>query len=213
MAVAEGFAETFKALGGAIVRRFGLTARQTGMENILLRVKQASPDVVFTPLFATQCALLKKQAARLGIETPIMATDRADPHELIGVGGTTVTGLYVTCRRVGQTDAALHARGSMVRSGSQHAMNSDPWAAAGAYACDLLLHAIERSQSLKGSAVSREALLIHGASLAGSGSGGNERDLLRKRLFLGTIIDCGPTDAHVDPLLRVGSRKAMKVHQ
>ena len=189
---ATRFEEAFRAAGGGSVSRVGVHAGQTDMEPVVRQLQRSRPEVVFVPLFAVQCALLKRQSAEMGFDAAFMATDRADLEELIGVGGAAVHGMYVTCRGVDCARTPLHSVACSVRAGFLKGAGSNPWAAAGAHAYGLLLDAMERAGSTDGDEFRREAFSIHEAPHEGEPAARNESDSPADRFVVRTITLARP---------------------
>ncbi|MGC8659948.1 MAG: ABC transporter substrate-binding protein, partial [Desulfomonilaceae bacterium] len=62
----------------------------------LSRIKALKPDIIYAPIYYTECALMAKQAREMGLNVPILAGDGVQAPELIKLGGKAVEGLYLT---------------------------------------------------------------------------------------------------------------------
>ncbi|MCL5124869.1 MAG: ABC transporter substrate-binding protein [Deltaproteobacteria bacterium] len=62
----------------------------------LSRIKTLKPDIIYAPIYYTECALIAKQAREMGLNAPILAGDGVQAPELIKLGGKAVEGLYFT---------------------------------------------------------------------------------------------------------------------
>ncbi len=62
----------------------------------LSRIKSLKPDIIYAPIYYTECALIAKQAREMGLNAPILAGDGVQAPELIQLGGKAVEGIYFT---------------------------------------------------------------------------------------------------------------------
>jgi branched-chain amino acid transport system substrate-binding protein len=166
ISVATHFGKAFTALGGRIVQRVGLRGKGYGFHTELERIRLTQPEVLFAPLFVTHCALVAKQAKRLGLSSAILATDRANHPDLAAVGGPDVEGLCLAC--VTQDKGSGPVCSNKIDSFGEHPTlptMSGSWKRAGANAYTIVVEAIERAQSLDGDTIYREAAALQSARL------------------------------------------------
>jgi branched-chain amino acid transport system substrate-binding protein len=94
--LASFFKKEFTKNGGKIVSDTKFKSGDRDFTPQLSRIKEAKPDVIYAPIYYTECALLAKQARDMGLNAPILAGDGVQAPELIELGGEAVEGLYFT---------------------------------------------------------------------------------------------------------------------
>jgi branched-chain amino acid transport system substrate-binding protein len=94
--LASFFKKEFTKNGGKIVSDTKFKSGDRDFTPQLSRIKEAKPDVIYAPIYYTECALLAKQARDMGLNAPILAGDGVQAPELIELGGDAVEGLYFT---------------------------------------------------------------------------------------------------------------------
>lgn len=70
----DNFSETFEKLGGKIVYEEAIPLGETGLRQIVLKLKKANPDVVFLATYYRESALILKQSKELQYTTPLWLT-------------------------------------------------------------------------------------------------------------------------------------------
>jgi len=96
VALAAFFRREFKKRGGKIVSETKFKTGDTDFTPQLSSIKRAKPDVIYAPIYYTECALMAKQAREQGMNMPILSGDRAQAPELIKRGGKAVEDVYLT---------------------------------------------------------------------------------------------------------------------
>ena len=88
------FVKTFTEKGGKIVAKEGYTAGDTDFTAQLTKIKEANPDIIFTPISYQDFINIHKQARTLGIDLPFLGGD-ACASEVLFDAADAVDGSYV----------------------------------------------------------------------------------------------------------------------
>ena len=80
--------------GGTIVAEEGYTAGDTDFTAQLTKIKEAQPQIIFTPIFYQDFIMIHKQARTLGIEVPMLGGDGCAAEVLFDAADA-VDGSYV----------------------------------------------------------------------------------------------------------------------
>lgn len=83
----KAFTDTFKALGGTIVKEEAYQAKDTDFKTLLTSIKAANPEVIFIPGYYEEVGLAIKQARELGITAPVLGADGFDSPKLVEIAG------------------------------------------------------------------------------------------------------------------------------
>jgi branched-chain amino acid transport system substrate-binding protein len=92
----EFFKNTIKQLGAEIVAEESYSEGDIEFKAQLTAIKAANPDVVYTPGYYTECALIARQARELGLEATFLGGDGWDSPKTVEIGGKAVEGTYIT---------------------------------------------------------------------------------------------------------------------
>jgi branched-chain amino acid transport system substrate-binding protein len=153
ISLSNSFVKSFINMGGKIAVT---TYCQTGDRDFtvhLSAIMAAKPDVLYMPNYYTEDALTCKQATELGMKIPILSADGAKAEELIKIGKKDVEGLAFTwhfTREGAETDLAKKYIKTYETKNGKEASAFD---ALGADAYFVLLDAIERAKSTRGSRI------------------------------------------------------------
>ncbi|MGC8602676.1 MAG: ABC transporter substrate-binding protein [Desulfomonilaceae bacterium] len=90
------FQREFTRGGGKIVSETMYKMGDRDFSPQLSRIKAMKPDIIYAPIYYTECALIARQARDMGLDIPILAGDGVQAPELIKLGGKAVEGLYFT---------------------------------------------------------------------------------------------------------------------
>ena len=105
---AQGLKDNFIAVytekGGTVVAEEGYTAGDTDFTAQLTKIKEAQPQIIFTPIFYQDFIMIHKQARTLGIEVPMLGGDGC-ASEVLFDAADAVDGSYVI-NHVSLTDPA-----------------------------------------------------------------------------------------------------------
>lgn len=71
----DNFIRVFEEKGGTVVAQEGYTAGDTDFTAQLTKIKEAGPQIIFTPIFYQDYIMMHKQARTLGIELPFLGGD------------------------------------------------------------------------------------------------------------------------------------------
>ncbi len=96
VALAAFFKREFTKLGGKILTETRFKTGDRDFTPQLSSIRAAKPDIIYAPIYYTECALVAKQAKEMGFNVPILAADGAQAPELIKLGGKAVEGVYLT---------------------------------------------------------------------------------------------------------------------
>jgi branched-chain amino acid transport system substrate-binding protein len=73
--LADQFEKTYKALGGEVLRREGITQGDKDFTPLLTKIRASKPEMVFYGGVYPELALLIKQSAKVGLKAPWMGGD------------------------------------------------------------------------------------------------------------------------------------------
>ena len=90
----DNFIAVFTAKGGEIVAEEGYTAGDTDFTAQLTKIKEANPEIIFTPIFYQDFMMIHKQARTLGIGLPMLGGDGC-ASEVLFDAAEDVNGSYV----------------------------------------------------------------------------------------------------------------------
>ncbi len=92
--LAQFFMQAFKALGGEIVAELYCRSGDVDYTAQLTEIQRVNPDIIYTPNYYTEVALMARQARDLGLTQPILGADGLYAPELIEIGGAAVEGIH-----------------------------------------------------------------------------------------------------------------------
>ncbi len=90
------FIEAFEALGGKVVATLYCRTGDVDYTAQLTEIMRVNPDIIYTPNYYTEVALMARQARDLGLTQPILGADGLYAPELIEIGGAAVEGIHFT---------------------------------------------------------------------------------------------------------------------
>lgn len=73
--LADNFEKTFKALGGTVISRHGITQGEKDFAPLLTKVKSRSPELIYFGGIYPELSLLLKQSKKMGLTAPWMGGD------------------------------------------------------------------------------------------------------------------------------------------
>lgn len=147
VALAAFFRREFTKLGGKIV---GETKFKTGDRDFtpqLSVLKEAKPDLIYAPIYYTECALIAKQAREMGFNAPILTGDGAQVPELIQLGGSAVEGVYFTGHFAKEMIKTERGKNFLKLFEKETGQELDAFSAMGAEAYFIIIDAIKRAKS------------------------------------------------------------------
>ncbi len=100
----DNFIKVFQEKGGTIVAEEGYNGGDTDFTAQLTKIKEADPQIIFTPIFYQDFINIHKQARTLGIEVPMLGGDGC-ASEVLFDAADAVDGSYVI-NHVSLTDPA-----------------------------------------------------------------------------------------------------------
>lgn len=146
-----GLANFFKAEfvkdGGKIVAETMFKSGDRDFTPQLSRIQQAKPDIVYAPVYYTECALIARQAREIGLTVPILAGDGVQAPELLALGGKAVEGVYFTAHFHRSMIHTELGKQFLARFEKQTGKSLDAFSAMGADAYFILVDAIKRAGS------------------------------------------------------------------
>ena len=91
------FTHWFIKDGGTVLFQGNYTAKSVDFTEMLTKVKELAPDVVFIPGYSRDCALVVRQAVEMGITTTFLGGDDWDTKSFLSKGGKKLKkGYYCT---------------------------------------------------------------------------------------------------------------------
>lgn len=153
VSLAAFFKKEFTKGGGKIVAETKFRSGDRDFNPQVSTMKAAEPDVVYAPVYYTECALIARQAREIGFRGPIVGGDGVQAPELIELGGKSVEDVYFTAHF--HPDMITTDRGRKFREMLGSDENAFTAIAADAYF--ILVDAIKRAGSTD-SAKIRDAL-------------------------------------------------------
>ncbi len=167
VALATFFKREFIKAGGKIVSDTKFKSGDRDFTPQLSSIQGTKPDLIYAPIYYTECALMAKQAKEMGLNAPILAGDGVQAPELIELGGPAVEGvLFTTHFHKDMVDSEL-GRKWLDLFHKEYGKEADAFTAMGADAYFIVLDAIKRAGSTDPEKI-REALVntkdFHGVS-------------------------------------------------
>lgn len=151
--LANSFVKNFIEMGGKISIT---TYCQTGDQDFatqLLAITAAKPDLLYLPNYYAEVAFTCKQAAELEIKLPILSADSAQVEELIKIGGKDVEGVIFIGHFAGEATSTRLAKRYIKACKMKNRKDISMFDALGADAYFILLDAIKRAKSTRGSGI------------------------------------------------------------
>jgi branched-chain amino acid transport system substrate-binding protein len=145
--LADVFKKEFIEGGGKIVSDTKFKSGDRDFTPQLSRIEATKPDVIYAPIYYTECALIAKQASEMGVKATILAGDGVQAPELTQLGGKAVEGLYFTAHF--HKDMVNNERGKkfMELYEKEFHKGLDAFTAMGADAYFIILAAVQRAGS------------------------------------------------------------------
>ncbi|AJY77530.1 hypothetical protein VN24_05600 [Paenibacillus beijingensis] len=92
----DSFEKKFKENGGDIVSSLNFNPDTKDFNNILIKIREQNPDVIYLGSPYTESALIAKQSRTLGLNVPVIGTGILYSKEFIELGGTAVEGAHTS---------------------------------------------------------------------------------------------------------------------
>lgn len=156
--LANFFAEEFKRLGGQIVASEAFTDEEKTVDfrAQLTTIKAAKPEFLYLPNYYGASALILKQARELGLDVPAGGGDGWDSPKLVEIGGPAVED-GVFSNHFSKDEPRPEVQKFVQKYREKYNADPDALASLAYDAAYVLLSAIEKANSLKGSDI-RDAL-------------------------------------------------------
>ena len=157
--LAENFKATFEKLAGkdTVVAYEGHPSGVTDFKAQLTKIIAAKPDVLYVSDYYNDVGLIAKQARELGFKGPMVGGDGWDSPELVKIGGTAVENGFFT-NHYSPADKRPIVQDFVKKYTAKFGAEPDALAALAYDAMHIMLDAIKRAGSTKGSAI-RDALV------------------------------------------------------
>jgi branched-chain amino acid transport system substrate-binding protein len=156
--LAKFFEEQFKALGGEIVASEAFTDedKTTDFRALLTKIKSKKPEFLYSPNYYTASAPIMMQSKELGLDVPTGGGDGWDSPKLVEIGGKDVEGGVFT-NHFSKEDPRPEVQNFIEKYKEEYGAEPDALASLAYDAAFVLLSAVEKAGSLKGSDI-RDAL-------------------------------------------------------
>jgi branched-chain amino acid transport system substrate-binding protein len=167
VALAKFFKEAFIKDGGKIVCEQMFKSGDREFTAQLGTIKATKPDIIYAPIYYTECALIAKQAKQMGLTCPIVSGDGVAVPEFLELGGRAVEDVYITTHFHRDMITTELGKRFLELWDKEQKKELDAYIAMSADAYFILLDAIKRAQSTDPDKI-REALVatkdFHGIS-------------------------------------------------
>src|SRR5215216_4975143 len=150
------FAESFRKLGGQIVRQQQYAANATDLSAQMQAIKTAAPDIIFAPGFYTTAPLVAREVKRAGIKAILVGSDGWDSPDLMKGGSEVFEGVYFANHFWAGSDDPL-VKKFVADYRAKYGVEPDAGAATAYDAARMLFDAFKRAKSTESAAV-RNAL-------------------------------------------------------
>ena len=154
--LSEFFKAKFEALGGQVVAFEGHASGTTDFKAQLTKIVAQKPDVLYSPNYYQDDALIAKQARELGFKGPIVGGDGWDSPDLVKIGGSAVENCYFT-NHYSKDDTRPIVQDFVQKYQAKYGEAPDALAALGYDAMNIMLDAIKRAGKTEGASI-RDAL-------------------------------------------------------
>lgn len=158
VALADFFKKGFERLGGKIVAETMFKTGDRDFTPQLSRVQSVKPDIIYAPVYYTECALIANQAREMGLNVPILTGDGAQAPELLKLGGKAVEDVYFTAHFHPDMIETQRGKKFMELYKKKTGKDLDAFSAMAADAYLIVLDAIRRAGSADSKKI-REALV------------------------------------------------------
>jgi branched-chain amino acid transport system substrate-binding protein len=139
---AELFREIFTAEGGEIVAFETYTPGGAGLVEVLGKIADAAPDILFVPAYYSDAAEVAREARRLGLTATLLGSDAWTSTEILRLGGAAVEGAYF-CNHFSPQIATEEARQFIADYTAAYGQPPDDVAALTYDACGLIVDALK----------------------------------------------------------------------
>lgn len=93
--LSAAFEEHFVRLGGSIVSKADCRTGDRDFSKQVQRFKAQQPDIIYAPVFSTECALIARQVREKGLTAIIVTGDNVNREDLVAQGGLEVEGIVL----------------------------------------------------------------------------------------------------------------------
>ncbi|MCG3152259.1 MAG: hypothetical protein GEEBNDBF_01552 [bacterium] len=142
--------------GGEIVETLAYAAGDTDFRSLLVKIKAKNPQVLFLPGYATDTALIIRDARAEGLSALMIGGDGWDMPELLQKGGKAVEGTYFTTHYV-ESDPSPVVQAFVKAYQAKYNMFPDAMAALGYDSALMIADALRRAGTTDGPAL-RDAI-------------------------------------------------------
>jgi branched-chain amino acid transport system substrate-binding protein len=145
--LAKFFKEEFVKEGGKIVAETMFKSGDRDFTPQLSRIQATKPDIIYAPIYYTECALIARQAREMGLTAPILAGDGVQTPDLIALGKKAVEGVYFTAHFHRAMIHTKLGKEFLARFEKETRKQLDAFSAMGADAYLIIIDAIKRAGS------------------------------------------------------------------
>ena len=156
LGLSEAFTQAFTRLGGTVASVEGYSQGDTDFRAPLLAVKQGKPQALYVPGFYGDVGLIARQAREVGLTQPLLGGDGWESDRLFELGGNALEGSYYSSHYA-VDNPSPELRRFVAAYQERYGRTPDASAALGYDAARVALAAMQRAESLTGSAI-RDAL-------------------------------------------------------
>jgi branched-chain amino acid transport system substrate-binding protein len=142
--LAEVFTKTIEKYGSKMVARESFSAGDTNFSAQLTRIRHATPDALFLPVYYNETGLIMRQLRASGSKMIVLGSDGWDSPQLWSIGGDALNGSYY-CTHFLPTDPAPVVQQFVAVFHKRHRGEPSMGEALGYDAVKLLIDAMKRS--------------------------------------------------------------------
>jgi branched-chain amino acid transport system substrate-binding protein len=161
VSLAQGFATTFRSLGGRIVAEAKFDSADPTFGRHLDELKQKEPDVIFIPGMYFQAGSLARQLRDAGVNSTLLGGDGWDSPRLAEIGGEAVSGSYF-CTHFTSSNPRVESTRFARAYERKYQGPPDGMAALGYDTARLLLAALSRARSTSHADLQASLAKTHG---------------------------------------------------
>ena len=147
----DEFKKHFEKMGGSIVADEAYNKGDQDFSAQLNSIRNAAPDAIFVPGYYTEVGNIALQARKIGVKVPLLGGDGWDSEQLAKIGGPAIEGCFYSNHYA--PDQPSEAVKNFVEKYKKeyNGQTPDGLAALGYDAAFVLVEAMKKSKSLKGS--------------------------------------------------------------
>lgn len=145
----DEFIKAYETMGGTIVSTQAYNEGDSDFKAQLTRIRQSQPQAIFVPGYYTEVANIALQSRQLGMEIPLIGGDGWDSEDLAKNAGKAIEGSYYS-NHYASDQPSKEIQEFVASYKADFGSTPDGLAALGYDAAKILLDAMTRAKSLKG---------------------------------------------------------------